>query len=674
MSPDSESMDWTKIVLEEDLEESLKLFAALTAERQSVSSEIRLKTPWLDPGSTPSNPVYHPTTVLVEAYPEFDENGDMVSFAGCVTDISQQKWAESQSAKKAEEALESKRALESFIDITCHEIRNPLNAILQCADDIVQSMTHRREGMSDIEIAESTISAAETIVYCAQHQKHIVDDILTASKLDFNLITISPVDVQPLAMTRQVIGMFSPQAEQADIALSLEVQSSLQSLDIDWLLLDPSRVLQILTNLITNAIRSTQSCNKRKIQVSIAAHLAPPRGSVQDQSIVYFPSIANFPVSGMPASLVRPAGSSSDAAMEGDYVYLQFQIADTGRGISSTEVDKLFANFKEHDHKTTTNFHNTGMGLRVCQELAELHGGSVGLSLVPATGFASGCLFSFYIRAQRSQGPRRISLQRNQSDSTGLPRVAVHAPSGPDTLVRRNSTHVDRCDLSTASILVVEDNLVNQKVLCRQLVKLGCTVTVANHGGEALDILATTMWHSGVDGRGSKPLTCILLDSEMPVRCCSFSLSSLLTGILTRPFSQVMNGLTCIRTIRHWQHERRLVGHVPVIGVTANARLEQIQEAKAAGMDDVVSKPYRVAELVRAVERTLRRLANRDSDGDFDGAADARQGRIAHEVLRQLDCDVIMPSPGLIEHGAEAGGLDACGVVGSLSGTERLDE
>jgi CheY-like chemotaxis protein len=112
-------------------------------------------------------------------------------------------------------------------------------------------------------------------------------------------------------------------------------------------------------------------------------------------------------------------------------------------------------------------------------------------------------------------------------------------------------------------ILLVEDNVINQKVLSKQLRKTGCTVYVANHGLEALDFLATTtLWNDGSLDENRNELSIILMDLEMPI----------------------MDGLTCTRKIRDLEREGKLKWHVPIIAVTANARGEQIDRATEAGM------------------------------------------------------------------------------------------
>lgn len=106
-----------------------------------------------------------------------------------ITDISKIKWVDRLQARKLQEAEETRRAQNNFIDITSHEMRNPLSAILQCADGIATLLSESLTlGSLDInpEISASlkeSISSAETIQLCAQHQKSIVDEYIYPSIL-----------------------------------------------------------------------------------------------------------------------------------------------------------------------------------------------------------------------------------------------------------------------------------------------------------------------------------------------------------------------------------------------------------------------------------------------------------------------------------------------------------
>ena len=116
-------------------------------------------------------------------------------------------------------------------------------------------------------------------------------------------------------------------------------------------------------------------------------------------------------------------------------------------------------------------------------------------------------------------------------------------------------------------VLIVEDNLVNQRILERQLKHLGFTVYLANHGGECLDrVKESNWWEGNIVSAGSDnqnlELTVVLMDQEMPI----------------------MDGLEATKKIREWEEQGLLSKHVPIIAVTANAREEQIQALLNAGM------------------------------------------------------------------------------------------
>jgi len=192
---------WMESIKEEDQEGVRVVWEKLVTHTTPITHEFRFKTPWQDRNGSRGD-----TWVLMSAYPEKDSDGKLKSVFGSITNISQQKWAEDFQKRRMEEAIELKRQQENFIDMTSHEMRNPLSAILQCADEISTSLSQYRtsEEMSKAsekiaDLFDSAIDAAQTISLCAQHQKRIVDDILTLSKLDSALLIVTPVAVQPVA-------------------------------------------------------------------------------------------------------------------------------------------------------------------------------------------------------------------------------------------------------------------------------------------------------------------------------------------------------------------------------------------------------------------------------------------------------------------------------------------
>jgi signal transduction histidine kinase len=151
-----------------------------------------------------------------------------------------------------------------------HEMRNPLSALIGCADEIITALSElrakaRNGGDSNdhskndsktrkyLYLLDEAIEAADTIIYCAMHQKRIIDDILTLSRLDSNLLLVSPEPSQPIHLVRSALKMFEAELKRAETKLEVIEEESLETLQVQWTLLDPSRVLQVLINLMSKA-------------------------------------------------------------------------------------------------------------------------------------------------------------------------------------------------------------------------------------------------------------------------------------------------------------------------------------------------------------------------------------------------------------------------------------
>lgn len=401
-------------------------------------------------------------------------------------------------------------------------------------------------------LVENCIEAAETIAMCAQHQKGIVDDILTISKLDSDLLVITPIVVEPASVVRRAVKMFEAELHKKDIILQSHTQQSYQELNVGRVVLDPSRVLQVFINLMTNAIKFTQSENKRMITVRIGAFSSPPTEYCKASGFKFIP----------PKS-AKPNSSRLDAPEwgTGEALYLLFEIEDTGRGLTEDEKKLLFQRFSQASPRTHAQYGGSGLGLFISRQLTELHGGQIGVSSVSGVGSK----FAFYVKTKRSDGQ---GSNDNILESTMDPYLRRRASDSEyeDARTVFDSPSTSRkpifdMDPQEMHILIVEDNFVNRRVLCKQLQKAGCTTALACHGEEALQHLkSTTFWND--NQQIGKELSVILMDLEMPV----------------------MDGLTCVRQIRLWEAEGTLCGHIPVIAVTANVRAEQLAVAKHAGM------------------------------------------------------------------------------------------
>ncbi|KAH9872635.1 hypothetical protein J1614_005028 [Plenodomus biglobosus] len=567
---------WGLIVDPEYHELGQARFTAVVEEKKHQVFELRLTRTWTVSGQQLDESLssQQPMWVITSIFPELNEDGEVIEIIGCITDISQQKWSEKLQANQALNSQESKRQLENFIDTTSHEMRNPLSAILQCADSILSS--HKAfESSTDYrrtyqKILESTIDAADTIVQCSKHMKTIVDDVLTMSKLDSGLFVMTPTVVALESIARDAARMFEGEAKAADVGLEFQLEDSFKLVNVKEVSLDPTRVLQILINLITNAIKFTRLEDKRHITIRLGMSIQTPLHNADGH-----------------VQFIRSAEAAEAQTLQADWekgeIHVIFTVEDTGRGLSAAEHELMFARFSQASPRTHIDYGGSGLGLFISRRLTEMHGGAIGFTSTKGIGST----FSFYVKGRRISASSPVG-ERNAVVDMSLRTQSTILTNGQT----RNEKDEPREDIRTPIrkdvaakdlyVLIVEDNLVNQRVLAKQLRNLGMQVAVANHGGEALEHLRKTRYYTSDES--AIPLSLILMDWEMPV----------------------MDGLTCVRNIRQLQDEGLVHGHVPVIAVTANVRSEQVEVALKAGMDNLISKPFRIPELYACVQKTLR--------------------------------------------------------------------
>jgi CheY-like chemotaxis protein len=213
-------------------------------------------------------------------------------------------------------------------------------------------------------------------------------------------------------------------------------------------------------------------------------------------------------------------------------------------------------------------------------------GGQIGVS----HGQHEGCSFAFFVRARKiPEEETALPSARDKIDAAVNydPMIVSVEPilepnSGPTTYADRNPQPSSK----QSQVLVVEDNLINQRVLCTQLRNRGFSVVAANNGDEALKALRIAA--SSIDIAESKYFNIVLCDIEMPI----------------------MGGIECVREIRRREALGELPGHIPVIAVTANARNEHVKTAMQAGMSDVTTKPYRMEALISQIKRFTSDIAS----------------------------------------------------------------
>lgn len=235
---------------------------------------------------------------------------------------------------------------------------------------------------------------------------------------------------------------------------------------------------------------------------------------------------------------------------KGDQLRLQLEVQDTGIGIAPEKQAELFLPFHQLSSDTTRKYGGTGLGLAICRQLVELQGGR--MEVLSTLG--KGCTF----QVELLFGCSEEALEEGCSGREASPQDAQR--------------------LKDLNVLVVEDNLINQKVLLYTLQKAGALVRQAFNGQEALELL------------GCEELPdLILMDIQMPV----------------------MDGYSAARAIRACSGRR-----IPIIAMTATAMKGERERCLEAGMDGYISKPFYLPEFFDTVKGILR-----DHQPDADSPA-----------------------------------------------------
>ena len=233
-------------------------------------------------------------------------------------------------------------------------------------------------------------------------------------------------------------------------------------------------------------------------------------------------------------------------------VVLLIKVTDQGIGISKEAQSNLFNPFIQADSSTTRKYGGTGLGLSISKKLVEILQGTISLS----SRLGSGSTFSFTAVFEKSQISKMLNSENNTNKKDEL---------NSDLEIPKDTT-----------ILLVEDNITNQKLALLQLKKLGLIIKLASNGQEAVDIVFKNNF------------SLILMDCQMPI----------------------LDGFEATKKIR--EIEKANGGHVPIIAMTANAMQSDKEKCLEAGMDDYISKPVKVAQLHEKAKKWIAFSSRRD--------------------------------------------------------------
>jgi len=381
-------------------------------------------------------------------------------------------------AKEAAEA--ANRAKSRFLAMMSHEMRTPLHGVLGMG----QLLLHT-------ELAADQRDMVETMNESGRLLLSLINDTLDLAKFDAGRLELEEVPFNLRALAEDSIRSLAPQAAAKGLALEAQVHQRLP----EQLVGDPTRIRQILTNLLGNAIKFT-SAGRVDLRIS---------RSTSNESVVLI------------------------------------EVFDTGMGIEPGMQDRLFEPFVQADLSTTRKFGGTGLGLAICKSLVESMGGTIGVD------------------SRLGEGSRfwlKIALPAVAAALEAQGQAATEAPLPVEPACR-------------GRILVVDDNVINQRVTARMLERLGFQAEVAGDGLQAVNAISA-----------GREFTAILMDGMMPT----------------------MDGYEATAKIRHLEGRNR---YTPIIALTANTGAEGREQSLLAGMDDFLPKPIDIRRMKDALDRVL---------------------------------------------------------------------
>jgi len=326
-------------------------------------------------------------------------------FVVIVIDIAERKRVQTEQAKAREAAEAANRAKSEFLANMSHEIRTPMTAILGFTDLLLDHAS-----------TPETIDAAKTVQRNGEHLLEIINNILDLSKIEAEKLDLESVECSPEELVRGIVELMAVPASAKGLSLDTMADGFVPK----TVRTDPTRLRQMLINLVGNAIKFTET------------------GRV---TIRY-----------------------SFEQLDGTRANLRFQVVDTGIGITQPQIDRIFKPFSQADTSMVREYGGSGLGLAISKRLAKLLGGDVQVTSVAGEGST----FTLTVAVEQVESIPEAINDSPVKSSSASPAPRLEAPTLPASLSCR--------------ILLAEDGPDNQRLISFMLRRAGADVTVAENG------------------------------------------------------------------------------------------------------------------------------------------------------------------------------------------------